>query len=62
MRANWLPHSTGIMTDTRSFQACGDFEAKTYCPYCKRNHFWSKKAVCLEASYKGSASDIEARH
>ena len=53
---------TGITTDMQSFHAFTDFEAKTYCPYCRRNHFWSKKAIGLELSYNASASDIEARH
>jgi hypothetical protein len=39
---------TGIETDSKSFAALGEFEAKTYCPYCKHLHRWSKADVCLD--------------
>jgi hypothetical protein len=47
---------TGIETDTRSFSVLTDFEAKTYCPYCKALHRWSKRDVCL------TSPDIHALH
>jgi hypothetical protein len=39
--------STGIETDATTFEGLSDFEAQTYCPYCKRNHRWSKSDACL---------------
>ena len=41
---------TGIDIDQRSFSTLGNFEAKTYCPHCKRLHFWSKADVCVAPS------------
>ena len=41
---------TGIETDERSFAALPAFNAKTYCPYCKHLHRWSKEDVCLAPS------------
>jgi hypothetical protein len=40
--------STGIETDAKTFAGLSDFEAQTYCPYCKRNHRWSKSDVCAD--------------
>jgi hypothetical protein len=48
--------STGIETDVQSFAVLREFEAKTYCPYCKRLHSWSKADVCM------SSSTIQALH
>ena len=39
---------TGIETDAKTFEALSDFEAQTYCPYCKRYHRWSKSDACLD--------------
>ena len=36
---------TGIETDERTFSTLPYFEAKTYCPYRKRLHSWSKTDV-----------------
>ena len=41
---------TGVETDMRSFAGLADFEAKTYCPHCRRLHRWSKDDVCLTPS------------
>jgi hypothetical protein len=38
---------TGIETDAKTFEGLPDFEAQTYCAYCKRNHRWSKSDACL---------------
>jgi hypothetical protein len=40
--------STGIETDAKTFEGLSDFEAQTYCPYCRRNHRWSKSDACLK--------------
>ena len=40
---------TGITTDLQSFNSFTDFEAKTYCAYCRRYHYWSKQHVSLKS-------------
>jgi len=39
---------TGIDTDERSFEMLPIVTAKTYCPYCRRLHRWSKEDVCVD--------------
>jgi hypothetical protein len=34
--------ATGIETDAVTYASLPRFEAKTFCPYCRRNHSWSK--------------------
>jgi hypothetical protein len=38
---------TGIETDEDTFSVLPDVIARTYCPYCKRLHRWSKADICL---------------
>jgi hypothetical protein len=40
--------STGIETDTRSFEMLPIVTSKTYCPYCRRHHRWSKEDICFD--------------
>jgi len=44
------PISTGIATDMQSFAALKAFQAKTFCPYCRRYHLWSKDDVSIDDS------------
>jgi hypothetical protein len=37
--------STGIQTDTKTYDVLPDVESATYCPHCKRMHRWSKADV-----------------
>jgi hypothetical protein len=39
---------TGIDTDERSLEMLPIVTAKTYCPYCRRNHRWSKADACFD--------------
>jgi len=39
--------STGIHTDTASFNLIGDVVASALCPYCRREHDWRKRDARL---------------
>jgi hypothetical protein len=54
--------STGIETDDRSFACLSEFQAKTFCPYCNRNHFWSKNEVCFERDAPPTPAYLGAPH
>ena len=53
--------ATGIETDPNTFHSLSEFEAKTFCAYCNRQHLWSKKEACLERRYS-SEQPLGARH
>jgi hypothetical protein len=38
---------TGIETDAVTYASLPRFEAKTFCPYCRRNHSWSKRDASI---------------
>jgi hypothetical protein len=52
---------TGIQTDTRSFEGLANFQARTFCPHCKRDHLWCKDDVCFDTS-QVVAEAIPLRH
>ena len=39
---------TGVETDLYNFEMLPIVTAKTYCPYCRRHHRWSKADVCFD--------------
>lgn len=53
---------TGIETDANSFACLGTFQAKTFCPYCNRNHFWSKNEICVEKDAPPTPAKLGAKH
>ena len=39
--------STGIMTDQASFDVIRNVTARSFCPYCRREHAWQKSDALL---------------